>query len=1093
MPNEYLKFKAGITEKGIDTFNPDFNINLVLSEDSYNLMTGINKGTGPRYGISPIPAHSNLNTSTHLSNGLLASEDTPGDLLKQFYNRRKFLGIVPFTMPSIVDLTSDLGIATKLFFWFITDWDGSQNTLTGTPNTYWTSNARGSFINDYVYQPDIGYGFYNPTWEQVTSVDTLFPTATVNYSSPVIKRIGYNIPASAPQLLKNVLKVGDSVYYGSTAVITVSGAKWPQKWIVGRKVTNGDASNTAIPNTRFTLLNATNAYTGGISPSWNTKDYKQSVRTITFYNNYATNNQLANTYIYSAYNVDGSTYKQLFNEDYTSAHVALTTAASTIVANARGAAFVAANVTRVLINDDELVCDSSYRLILFAAQGAYAYAVQDWERDFSGRIAQTMSLTNRMQVPQIYTTTEINSTSLYKEYGYAQSTCFEQWPSFDGTTPLVASSTSTATVDPVYQVTVGPANSGILRSNTAYEFTFSVFDKQFGTETNVGKPAKFLTGANDFVAITLKRDQTIAGVFQQVALPSFITDFYWSKTSSGGISYGNSCGNFIEIRFYYRPLGSYEWLPALFIDFPQWNAWPDYKIIWACQGAIAALPGGQPGGFVDNSQLPDDTYDCTVNFKNRAFWLSAKNLVFSKQNNPFAYPIGNSAPAPTGGYRGAIIHTYRGQSEQESRLVIFGQKETYIGRFTGIFNQMPVQVSPSTSANFDIDGSDFTIEPWTSVTAFSYRSAVVADGDLYYWGPQGIYMDNGVGNPEKISKHLEPNIFNLYDPSLTAEIHCHYDERTKDIIWFFPPLGNNTISYALTYDIENGEFFIDRFKCKVDWAQRVDTTNAGVTQGTNGLRTVIASRQSSSSLVQRGYFFDQINRSGDWSPTRELLARQVTTPGVSSIKKIEFDLALNAANFATIAVGDTIAIQQFKSYTGQATGDDMLCKVTEVNTGGSYLLVKVPDGATLPNVSLAPKFYFPIWHKAANGDGLNGIPWEWHTKYWLAAGVNDPMLFMWLYLFFKYTPWFKSVLNSINVAYRTPSGGDFITDVVNLVDNSDTNCQIYHALRQGQRNNQGQAIKFKLSGSHIGEEWMLQYLEAQGTAQQGNLLKEYQG
>ncbi len=256
---------------------------------------------------------------------------------------------------------------------------------------------------------------------------------------------------------------------------------------------------------------------------------------------------------------------------------------------------------------------------------------------------------------------------------------------------------------------------------------------------------------------------------------------------------------------------------------------------------------------------------------------------------------------------------------------------------------------------------------------------------------------------------------------------------------------------------------------------------------------MISSRKTSAETVQRGYFFDQFNRSGDWSPERELLCKAVSAGASSNLKVLTFDSGLDATNFATIAVGDYIAFQQFKKYTSLATGSDMICKVNAINTGTPSLTVQIPEGAVLPTGAVTERFYFPIWHKAASGDGLNGIPWVWKTKYWLPVGVNQSNIYVWLYMFFKYTAWLKLGTNSINVAYRSPSGADFITDVVNLVDNSDTNCQIYHALREGQRNNQGQAIKLKLSGSHIGEEWMLQYLEAQGTEQQGNVLKEYQG
>ncbi len=937
-------------------------------------------------------------------------------------------------------------------------------------------------------------------WDQPAD-NGLYPSTLTNYLSPVIKRLGnakptYPAAASTANFVKEVLKLDNSVYYASSAVLTIAGKKWPQKWMVGAKITNGDATHTAIPNMRFARV-STSYETAGISPSWNTRDYKKSTRSLSFYNMY-TIGSLAALYQYNAYNVDDTTYVQSFNEDYTAAQIVLNTVASARTLPDNGAAYVAANVNIVLLNDEEQVCDSAHRIMLVAAKGAFAYTVQDFERDYRARPVQIVSLTNRQHVPQVIATQNIGTVAAgnanYTEMSYQQTSCFNAWPSYDGVTPLLKDSDTPPTVN-TYMVTLGDAGSGILRANTSYEFTFSIFDKQYGIETNVGKPVKFLTGDDDFVSLSLKRDTTTVGVYDQQAWSAVgILQYTYFEKTDGVNVYKNNMSNFLEIRFYFRALGAYEWLPAYFIDFSKWLYYPNYRIHWACQGAIAALPGGQPGGYIDYSQLPIDQYDCVVNFKNRAFWFSPTAAIFSLKDNTFAYPPRNATPAPTGGFRGAIVHTYRGQSEQESRLIIFGQKETYIGKFTGVYGQMPVQVSPDVTASFDVDGSDFNVEAWTSVTAFSYRSAVVADGTLFWWGPQGVYMDDGVGTPKKISKNMEPDIFDLYDSSLTAEIHCIYDEKTKDIVWFYPPKDANTITYALTYDIENGQFFIDRFKCKIDWATRIDTTSSPVLTGLNSVRTIISARATSASSIQRGYFFDQLNRSGDWSPTRELLVKAVAVGATSLLRVLTFDSGLDATNFATIAVGDYIALQQFKKYTNQTTGDDLIGKVTVVNTVTPSLTIKIPDGSVFPAYTATDqRTYFPIWHRAANGDGINGIPWQMESKYWIPGGVNYWAIWRWLYMFFKYTAWLKIDNNRFNIAYRTPTGGDYITDVIEFMDNSDANFQLYHALRKEDLNNQGQAIKLRLSGSHIGEEWMLQYLEAHTDEETGNMLKQFEG
>ncbi len=195
-------------------------------------------------------------------------------------------------------------------------------------------------------------------------------------------------------------------------------------------------------------------------------------------------------------------------------------------------------------------------------------------------------------------------------------------------------------------------------------------------------------------------------------------------------------------------MGSYEWLPALVVDASFLAYYPNHRVLWMCKGAIAQLPGGQPGGFNDYSPLPDDVYDCVVSFRERIFWISPTSCVFSMRNNAFAYPLRNSVSAPTGEFRGALVHAYPGQAEQDSRIVIFGSKETYIGRFTGRYQNYPVTIG-TTTYTYPLEGSDFQVDTWTSVTAFSHRSAVVAEGILYWWGPEGIYKDVGRDLPVK--------------------------------------------------------------------------------------------------------------------------------------------------------------------------------------------------------------------------------------------------------------------------------------------------------------------------------------------------------
>lgn len=1090
MANDLTKVSGGVIEMGVDTYTPDFTAELVLSPNTKNMSNGINQGTGPRYGISPIPGHSNKDVVTAANGRGLRASEVFSDFNNYFISRLKFLGIVPISVGSY----SDLSAAGKVFIWLLVDdyVNGGPHAypLTATPNAIYTDG--GASPNTFAYTFDPSYGFYNPIeWQgQADGVNA----AAVGQKALPFNRVRFAndqeiIAGTSDFYISDYLNIGSSIFYVASASMSVSGPQVPQKWLIGGKVTNGSATATALPNFNWDVP-ATPAGFHGMNSSFIKRDFKSGLRTVKFWNIESTagNTWLSKAYIYQQL-IDGSVYLSTPNRG-AGANIALGNAA-TVVANKAGRAFVAANVTEVLMYDGELTMDSSYKIVLVAAKKALGYFIQDWDRDYTGRNVKVAPLLDRFHRPYSRRTAGQpgGGTLDYQENGVQKNSCFYYWPSYvDGVAlPTDAASLRNKNI----HITLGAANTGILRANTTYEFTFSVYDKQINSETNVGEPVKFRTGNDDFVRLSVLRDSDGGvGTYQQYCAISMSSPVFPKFNDLPTDT--NYCTNYLELRFYYRPAGSFEWLPALFIDAAQYFWWTDYQVIWACEGPIAALPGGQPGGFIDYSFLPDDKYDCVLTFKNRAFWLSPKNMIFSLQNNPFAYPLRNNAPAPTGGYKGAIVHTYRGQSEQESRLVIFGQRETYIGKFTGDFQQMPVAVSPDAIASYNVDGSDFVIEAWTSITAFSYRSAVVADGILYWWGPQGIYRDDGVNVPTKISRNLEPNIFDLYDQSLTDEIHCIYDEKTKDIIWFYPPKTANTKTYAVVYDTELEDFQFYQFDAKIDWAQRISTNNPGVSQDTNGLRTIIAARKDSAQSIQRGYFFDSINRAGDMRPETELLCKSVTTVSATE-KQLAFDSGLDATNFATIAVGDYIAIQQFKKYTTQSTGDDIIAKVKSIDTVGKTLNVLIPSGATLPACTPTERFYFPIWHKAASGDGLNGIPWVWESKYWMPKGPNMMAIWQWLYMFFKYTIWKKLDAITFALGYRTASGGSMISDTIQLRDNSDTNFQLYHALTPGVANNQGQAIKVKLSGTHIGEEWALQYLEAHLQEQDGNYLKQYQG
>ncbi|NIV11449.1 MAG: hypothetical protein GWN62_09250, partial [Aliifodinibius sp.] len=298
--------------------------------------------------------------------------------------------------------------------------------------------------------------------------------------------------------------------------------------------------------------------------------------------------------------------------------------------------------------------------------------------------------------------------------------------------------------------------------------------------------------------------------------------------------------NYLEIRIYYREKGTFEWLPAGRTEWTNYFYNPDQGEYAVCTGKETGLPGGQPGGYNDYSELPDEDWQDVITFNNRVFWASKSQVIFSNRNNVFAYAARNTIPCPKGEFRGIKVHTFYGESEQNGRVIIFGSEETYFGEFTGNKIIEPIRVSIDNVGEFPVDGSDFDVKTRSTITAFSSRSATVADGILYFWGQSGIYADNGVGTPEKISLAIEPELFDLYDKNKTLDIHCNYNANTKEIVWYFTPADTSEgLTKMLVYNIKTAKYLIWTHEKKIDWAESIKIENEQVGRLISGPRTIV--------------------------------------------------------------------------------------------------------------------------------------------------------------------------------------------------------------------------------------------------------------
>lgn len=1061
------RWPGGIMDKGVDVFGPQFRSDLVLGLDTYNVSDGISQGIGVRYGESPLPGHSDQETPTGTRCNNIAYSELALLPERGMTGRTRFFRLIPVTLGEFDNLTSQ-----KQFYAALvsrTSEDGSDDYLDVVLLSDYETSAGPLYF--YERSRTLYSGLHPSSWE---------PMNTMKLKTELLFENAYSI-----EKVLNYFKYDAAKPYVSSSVLVVSNKKIPMRWFLGRMLVPFDSSTDSPGELNLweaDTLASDPTYPviyGGL-PSQNRKNAATSQRTVTFYGLDAFMD-FSKGYVYS-FNLNDSPLAIMPGYGYDNdAHYDFTE-----MGTPTGDFGVNGTIDNALLNDSESFTESGYTAIFACGDKPLVCLFQDWIYQNDKMMPLWVDLTEKIMFPH----TVKNST--YIENLTPKQSCFKNWPAFVRGTVMTDNTTGGAALAP----------NGILAANTVYEIAFSLYDKRLNFETNVGDPVKvqITTGSK---AICLS-NYTVAST-NFVMFGTWITggsdsvidfpclDFALPGTLPESSEYKKYL-NYLEYRFYYRVEGTFEWLPAGSFDAAELWFRPNtetFAII--CKGEVAALPGGQPGGFNDYSPLPKQQYRCVVNYKNRAWWVSSTSIFFSLENNIFAYPTRNALTAQTGEFLGALVHNYPGEAEQSSRLIIFASNAIYVARFTGDKAYQAIRVSPNTVGEFPVDGSDLIVDLWTTVSAFSQRSAVVAEGLLYYWGAQGLYRDNGTDTPEKISKRLEPDIFKVYDPTKTDEIFTIFNTATKEITWFYRPRVADAEfpTRSLTYSIDSDTFLFGKYKSLIDDGFIVDLKNTDHPD-LSAQRTIINIREDAEVMVQRPYFFDYNNKAGDISPTTEFVVKTISTP-TTGTRRLTLAAGYDAANFATIAVGDILSLNQTKAYaTSLVLGTDMLAQISAVGAGTIDILL--PTGAELDTAAtLTYDDYFPIWHQARAGDGLNGFPYQIETKYWIPGGINYFAIWQFIYMLFQFDEWPKSKAHTFDFAYRTPSGGPYISDVVNFVENSDTAMQLFHALRVGYLNNQGQALKMKLSGSHIGEPWVLQYLEAQTSNESGLVLKMYQG
>lgn len=1060
--SDFTKFTGGTQDKGVNNFEPDIGAEITWDEATVNVTSGVQRGVGVRYGVAPLAGHSNTESPAgNNSNGIQRSEGSSGQSLTF---REQIFGIVPITM---APYDGAYPKANRQFYVYLVGLDDSSNT---------TIDAC------------VGCSISGGVSKQESTFVAGLATSSYRQESPLVRRHKTEL-LNLPQIttptaasMQAILQQVSARYWAPYAHISVSGKRVPYQWMLGDVTVDPDATHTPGVNiwtVAFTSGGSPTVYCGAPSEII-TRDFSAN----------DTRGILVYCLDTNGYNLDMS-----YSAQITSANTTAVTAYGTgtmyaaVTGTKSGASTAYSSAEGALVNDPGSYTNTKHDAVLLAGEIPIAIIYQDWLMAVKGMMPRWVDLSSPGCIPRAL------NTRLGEFTGRAFAS-----GSFNTTLPL----------------TFSDANTGILRKNVIYDIGFSYYNKLIDYETNVQFFNEILNDTDDYTSCI--PDATNGSVFHLsqtnptlLKSPWEYSDTHSSATSAGCTGRGFSINDY-EIRFYFRESGTSEWLPAGNYDAAQywfWNGWLETKSgsgAYApriCSAASGGLPGGQSSGFIDYSPLPKQRYICALVFQQRAFWWSEKTMQFSLTNNIYAYPTRNITACPTGKWRGGIAHSESRGLSQISRLIVFGD-QTYSGRFTGEKTVQNVRISSDTLGQFEVDGSDFRLEFLSESTAFSFRSAVVADNILYWWGPQGIYQDNGVDPPFKISGILEPDIFAYVDMARDSEVHCVYNKRTSEILWFYPPkVADATYpTHGLIYNVENEKFYPFKMRCQVDSSQNIKLENDDTPDDVDGERLLIHCRETTASTIQRTFYFDDMVEAGEQGPLRELTVLTVATP-VAGTRRLTLTTGSAGITASGIAANDLICIQNAKGYAPTLVlADDMIAKVTAVSNGSNYIEIALPDGASFDAAaSLTGTTAFPIYQMHATTAGLHGITYNIATNYWLPDGLSNSWYWVYLYFLFKYTgiPTPTNVFTGlptgavIDLTYRSLVCTAALTDVLHLRDNSAAHCQIHHPMRNTGRAASGQALKYALSGIHIGNPWTLEYLEAHCKKENGFTLKEFEG
>ena len=1044
-----LTVPASELDNGVEPAGSNITPVFSFSEEVANIHRAQDEGFGPRYGMAPIPYH---NIPVSISQPSLVDLETSvgsgGD------GRLKIFGIHPLKLATYASV-GPVGLPASHYFWVCTGlYDGVTETLGLVCNV-----NTGSGNQPYGPNIDTRLSRFN----SLAGSSTGFLPLLAGSTSSTNKRL-LNTWSNA---------------YASTVALTVPGRVVEMAWLLGFIRVNTSGAKPPLVE-----------FDEGYTSEFAYLNQQAGARRISVYRieNLApypvTRTQYDVTTGVAGYYLFRNLYSKGAMEDINVADVTIT------ATRTYGAAGAYTQENLALYNDPLARHNQRHSVIACAFGRPYGFVVkEEYLTTITGGILPFMCVdfTNFAYYPRDQVTLDQSAGTVYTENGAAKKTCWRYWANWTlGTASPTDAVLGTANADK--NVALGAADSGILRADTVYEVTYSIYNKALGHETNVGTPAKIETGSDEFVSLLLRRSQTTGGTAAGANEAVLVQN---APFAAPGILLGNSQQTFVnlfEFRVYYREFGSFEWLPAGRIDCANYYYNASERTWAVCTGAIGALPGGQPGGFIDNSPLPDDAYFQTFYFNKRLFWVSPKSIAFSSQDNPYCYSVRNAFGCPSGDLLGCIVHAYPGEAQQAARIIVFTTEETFTARFRGqeFGVQEPVRVSADSVATYYVDGSDFDIQPWTSITAFSYRTAINADGILYWWGPRGVFRDDGVDVPSKEwSRYMDILLNTLYDKTQTQTMCSIYNSRTHECIWFYRDRDGS--QKALVYNTAVDSFFLWSFSnILIDAAQILDVQTSGTSKRTlQGPRIVLHVRdKTDTSVAQRSVFFDELVDAGDLRISRAYLVDEVATSGANR------RLYIDPGFVGSLPTSGNLTISGAAAYRDNSDDVDGIYAIAGGN-GTSYIDIAPIGGSwsghdfTIGSIASSTN-YFPVWVESVHGFELTAT-----SFFWAPNGIN--FWGRWLYCaqVFHIPNILRSSGYQISMEWLSTVGGDTPNArTLTLSDNFRGNYRVDSQIAFSQQNNVGHGLSTTWttpSGVHNGGKWRLQYLSYRVNADtQGN-------